>query len=176
MLRELTYQLRVLKALDDYLCHLIAQKSRSEQIEALARSQPDLGLEVPDFTEKAWEEMREAGSLPASRAAIPFSKRTDGIGRPVPNVVFKIPTGGGKTYLAAGSLASIFGRMLGSNTGFVLWIVPNEAIYTQTLKQLSNREHPYRQTLDRIAAGRVRILEKNDPLDARDVASQLCVM
>ncbi|MDP9469151.1 MAG: DEAD/DEAH box helicase family protein [Chloroflexota bacterium] len=176
MLRELAYQQRVLRALDDYLTLLVEDKTRAEQIAELARAQPNLGLEAPDYTKRAWERLHAAGKLPASRANIPFSSRTDGVGRPVPNVVFKVPTSGGKTYLAAASLASIFGRMLGSNTGFVLWIVPNEAIYSQTLKQLSDRQHPYRQTLDRIAAGRVRILEKTDPLDARDVSSQLCVM
>jgi type III restriction enzyme len=68
------------------------------------------------------------------------------------------------------------GHYLDRNTGFVLWIVPNEAIYTQTLKHLKDREHPYRQALDRAAAGRVRILEKNDRLDVRDVETNLCVM
>ncbi|OFC52525.1 type III restriction endonuclease subunit R, partial [Acidithiobacillus caldus] len=67
-------------------------------------------------------------------------------------------------------------RYLDRNVGFVLWIVPNEAIYTQTLKHLKDRQHPYRQALDNAAAGRVRILEKTDRLDARDVESNLCVM
>ena len=58
----------------------------------------------------------------------------------------------------------------------MLWIVPNEAIYTQTYKALNNREHPYRQILDRAAAGKVKILEKMTPLDQRDVDSHLCVM
>src|SRR6266478_6245463 len=70
----------------------------------------------------------------------------------------------------------VFGRYLGRNTGFVLWIVPNEAIYSQTLRHLSDRQHPYRQALDRTAAGRVQILEKADRLDARDIDNQLCVM
>ena len=58
----------------------------------------------------------------------------------------------------------------------MLCIVPNEAIYTQTLKHLKDRQHPYRQALDRAAAGRVRIMEKTDPLNARDVETNLCVM
>jgi type III restriction enzyme len=94
----------------------------------------------------------------------------------VPNVVLKVPTGGGKTFLATQSLSRIFGQYLNKNTGFVLWIVPNEAIYSQTLRRLSDRQHPYRQALDRAAAGRVRMMEKTDWLDARDVESQLCVM
>ncbi len=176
MLRELAYQQRVLRALDDYLAILVEEKAGTEQALALLLEHPHLPLEVPDYTKRTWERMQKAGALPASRAETPFSPRADGVGRPVPNVVFKVPTSGGKTYLAAASLASIFGRLLGSNTGFVLWIVPNEAIYSQTLKQLSDRQHPYRQTLDRIAAGRVRILKKTDSLSAHDVTSQLCVM
>ncbi|HHN67387.1 MAG TPA: type III restriction endonuclease subunit R, partial [Thermopetrobacter sp.] len=130
----------------------------------------------PDFTEKAWERLREAGRLPASRKNIPFSPRRDGIGRPVPNAVLKIPTGGGKTWLAVNALSRVFGSFVGRNSGFVLWIVPNEAIYAQTLKRLRDRADPYRQALDMAAAGRVRILEKDDTLNRMDVEANLCVM
>ena len=176
MLRDLDYQARVLKTFDEYLAFLSTHKQNADRIAALAVQQPDLEIEIPDFPAKTWDAMRAAGKLPASRKEIPFSPRHDGIGRPVPNVVLKVPTGGGKTYLAASALSRIFGRYLGLNTGFVLWIVPNEAIYTQTKKQLTDRQHPYRQMLDRAAAGRVRILEKDDRLDARDIESSLCVM
>ncbi len=62
------------------------------------------------------------------------------------------------------------------HTGLVLWVVPNEAIYRQTLKTLSDRDHPYRQILNVAGAGRVKILEKNSPLSRLDVDSHLCVM
>jgi type III restriction enzyme len=94
----------------------------------------------------------------------------------VPNVCFKIPTGGGKTLLAVEAVSRLFGKHLLSNSGLVLWVVPNEAIYTQTKKQLTDREHPYRQRLDRVAAGKVKILEKNDRLNSRDLESHLCIM
>ncbi|MFO1422966.1 MAG: DEAD/DEAH box helicase family protein [Candidatus Competibacteraceae bacterium] len=175
-LRDLDYQARVLTAFDGYLTELSAQKKRADGIAVLARQQPDLGLEVPDFPAKTWEALHKAGQLPPSRCNIPHSPRRDGINRPVPNAVFKVPTGGGKTWLAVSALSRIFGRYLGKNTGFVLWIVPNEAIYSQTRRQLNDRQHPYRQMLDRAAAGRVKLLEKNDRLDARDVESHLCVM
>ncbi len=176
MLRTLAYQQRTLEALDEYLTYLGQEKARADTVARLAAENPLLGIPVPDFAAEAWGKMKEAGKLPASRAAIPFSPRFDGIGRPVPNTVLKVPTGGGKTLLAAHAVSRIFGRYLGGNTGFVLWIVPNEAIYSQTLKQLSDRQHPYRQVLDRAAAGRVKILEKGDRLDARDVEANLCVM
>ena len=175
-MRTLDYQVRVLDTLDAWLEALKPEKARAEKIAAMAESDPDLGLEVPDFTAKAWETLKGAGRLPASRAAIPFDPRRDGIGRAVPNATLKVPTGGGKTWLAVNAVSRIMGRYLAKNTGFVLWIVPNEAIYSQTLKSLKNRQHPYRQALDRAAAGRVKVMEKSDRLDARDVEANLCVM
>lgn len=176
MFRQLDYQDRVLSTLDAYLDLLKEKKARADRVAALAAQTPDLGIAIPDFTKEAWEAMKAAGKLPASRAAIPFSPRVDGCGRPVPNAVLKVPTGGGKTWLAVSAVSRVMGRYLDRNTGFVLWIVPNEAIYTQTLKHLKDRQHPYRQALDRAAAGRVKIMEKTDRLDARDVETNLCVM
>jgi len=174
--RQLDYQDRVLSTLDAYLDLLKEKKARADKVAALAAQDPDLGLVIPDFAKEAWEAMKVAGKLPASRAAIPFSPRVDGCGRPVPNAVLKVPTGGGKTWLAVSAVSRVMGRYLDRNTGFVLWIVPNEAIYTQTLKRLKDRQHPYRQALDRAAAGRVKVMEKTDRLDARDVETNLCVM
>ncbi len=175
-MRVLDYQTRVLDTLDAYLDALKAKKGEADQIDALRAANPNLPIPAVDYCATAWEVMKAAGRLPKSRAAIPFSARHDGIGRAVPNVTFKVPTGGGKTWLAVNAVSRIMGRYLGANHGFVLWIVPNEAIYSQTLKRLKDRQHPYRQALDRAAAGRVRIMEKGDRLDARDVESQLCVM
>jgi len=174
--RQLDYQDRVLSTLDAYLDLLKEKKTRADKVAALAAQDPDLGLAIPDFAKEAWEAMKAAGKLPASRAAIPFSPRMDGCERPVPNAVLKVPTGGGKTWLAVSAVSRVMGRYLDRNAGFVLWIVPNEAIYTQTLKHLKDRQHPYRQALDRAAAGRVKIMEKTDRLDARDVETNLCVM
>ena len=176
MYRQLDYQDRVLSTLDAYLDLLKEKKVRADKVAALAAQDPDLGLVIPDFAKEAWEALKAAGKLPASRAAIPFSPRMDGCERPVPNAVLKVPTGGGKTWLAVSAVSRVMGRYLDRNTGFVLWIVPNEAIYTQTLKHLKDRQHPYRQALDRAAAGRVKIMEKTDRLDARDVETNLCVM
>jgi type III restriction enzyme len=175
-LRDLDYQARVLSRLDDYLAELSIQKKRADGIAALAKQQPDLGLEVPDSPLKTWEAMKAAGKLPESRMGIPYSPRADGIGRAVPNIIYKVPTGGGKTYLAVASLSKIFGRYLGKHRGFVLWIVPNEAIFAQTKRQLIDRQHPYRQMLDVLSGNAVRILEKDSHLDAREVECHLCIM
>jgi type III restriction enzyme len=175
-MRTLDYQVRVLDTLDAWLDELKARKAEADQIDALRAAQPNLPIPQFDFSETAWNNFKAAGRLPASRVQVPFSPRRDGIGRAVPNATLKVPTGGGKTWLAVNAVSRIMGRYLGRNTGFVLWIVPNEAIYSQTLKHLKNRQHPYRQALDRAAAGRVKVMEKGDRLDARDVEMNLCVM
>lgn len=176
MMRHLEYQDRVLKMFSEYLAELSAQKERADNVSVLALQNPALKLPIPDFTAETWTTFGSMEKLPKTRSDIPFSSRKDGVGRPVPNVVFKVPTGGGKTFLSISALSRIFTRYLGKNTGFVLWIVPNEAIYSQTLRYLKDRQHPYRQSLDRDAAGRVIILEKNSPINAEDVKSNLCVL
>lgn len=174
--RELDYQTRALGALDAYLDALNVEKAKADKVAAVIADNPDLGLELPNFPAKAWDTLKAAGQLPAARAPLGYCPRVTGHGQPVPNVTMKVPTGGGKTYLACAALSRIFGRYLATNTGFVLWIVPNEAIYAQTLKALNDRQHAYRQTLDRAAAGRVKIMEKGDPLNRADVDANLCVM
>ena len=47
----------------------------------------------------AW---REAGSV--AETAGQYVSRTDDAGRPIPHICFKVPTGGGKTLLAAAAL------------------------------------------------------------------------
>lgn len=177
-MRQLDYQARVLDTLDAYLKELAEAKALADQQEAALKTLGDAakGMVIPDFAEAAWGKMQAAGKLPASRADIPFSPRHDGCGRVVPNVTLKVPTGGGKTYLATNGVSKVLSKYLGRNAGFVLWIVPNEAIYTQTLKHLKDREHPYRQVLDRASAFRTKIMEKGDRLNAVDVETHLCVM
>ena len=134
MFRQLDYQDRVLATLAAYLDLLKDKKGRADRVAALAADNPDIDLPVPDFTKETWSALKNDSQLPMSRAAIPFSPRVDGCGRLVPNIVLKVPTGGGKTWLAVSTVSRIMGRYLDRNTGFILWIVPNEAIYTQTLE------------------------------------------
>jgi len=174
--RTLDYQTRVLDTLDLYLQRLKVETEKAQRIAAALADIPDSGLIQQDPPKATWEALAAEGRLPPFRANIPFSPRLDAVGRAVPNVTLKVPTGGGKTFLAANAVSRIMGRYLGALTGFVLWIVPNEAIYTQTLATLRNPQHPYRQTLDRAAGFRVKVMEKNDRLNARDVEGNLCIM
>ena len=170
------FQQEVLDRFDGYLDKLVEERLRVAELEKLSKEKPELNIPVPDYTEETWNALKALGKLPKARANVPFSSRKDGVDRPVPSVTFKIPTGGGKTLLAAQAVSRIMSKWVQANHGFVLWIVPNESIYAQTRKALNNREHPYRQILDRAAAGRVKILEKMTPLDRRDVESHLCIM
>lgn len=171
--RELAYQSKALAALDDWLERLVEERAKADQVAAVIAANPGLGIPLPDFPARAWQRLASDKGVPGGRA---YSPRQSGDGHPVPNVTLKVPTGGGKTYLACAALSRIFGRYVGANTGMVLWIVPNEAIYSQTLKALRDRDHAYRQTLDRASANRTIILEKGDPLNHADLAANLCIM
>ncbi len=160
----------------DELKRHAAQADVAERALRAMEGMEDLAREASDFPKKAWSALRKAGALPEAFTAQPYSSRFDGAGRAVPNVCLKVPTGGGKTLLAAGSVARVFGSYLGRHAGLVLWVVPNEAIYRQTLTALSDRDHPYRQILNVAGAGRVKLLEKNSPLSRIDLDSHLCVM
>lgn len=171
--RELAYQSKALAALDAWLERLVEERAETDDYIAFQQSRGRPIGNLPDFPAKAWERLASEKGVPGGRA---YSPRRSGDGQPVPNVTFKVPTGGGKTYLACAALSRIFGRYVGANSGMVLWIVPNEAIYSQTLRALRDRDHAYRQTLDRASANRTIILEKGDPLNHADLAANLCVM
>ena len=145
-----------------------AQGNADVQIGALEGVGADIPPEIRDYPRKAWEALQRAGGVAATGGHV---SRTDDAGRPIPHVCFKVPTGGGKTLLAAAAL-----ERLNRPTGLVLWITPTRAIYAQTKAALRNREHPYRQMLERASGGRVKLMEKDDPLNRQDVADRLCVM
>lgn len=173
------FQGEALEQLDRYLSELKKHQVQADAAQTALRvmeGMEDLAREAGDFPKKTWATLQKAQQLPFVFAEQPHSSRFDGAGRAIPNVCLKIPTGGGKTLLAAASVGRVFGSYLQRHTGLVLWIVPNEAIYQQTLKTLKNRDHPYHQMLNVAGAGRVKILEKNSPLSKIDTDSHLCVM
>jgi len=168
------YQIKVLDYLEAYLAELKTQK---EEKQDYFEFQQDKGKEaVPpeksDYCQLAWETLK--AKMAVYRAN--YTVRHDGLGRNIPNICFKVPTGGGKTLLATAAIQRINQDYFKRNNGFVLWIVPSDTIYTQTSKQLRDKEHPYRQMLDRASGGRTLILEKNDTFTAQDVKDNICIM
>ena len=64
-----------------------------------------------------------------------------------PYVCIRIPTGGGKTILAAHAVGVAARDYLQADNPMVLWLVPSTAILDQTLAALRNLDHPYRAAL-----------------------------
>ncbi len=64
-----------------------------------------------------------------------------------PFVCIRIPTGGGKTLVAAHSVGIAAKEFMQADNPMVLWLVPSTAILDQTLSALRNPEHPYRAAL-----------------------------
>ena len=102
----------------------------------------------------------------------------------VPHVCVKVPTAGGKTFIAVNALDRIFSAFAEYNPTrpkFVVWLVPSLTILDQTVKNLANIDHPYRQRLNDLFNGRVQIYEKSDVLqgagfNADTVKEQLSVV
>ncbi|MCB1603747.1 MAG: DEAD/DEAH box helicase family protein [Xanthomonadales bacterium] len=85
----------------------------------------------------------------------------------IPNaahVCIKVPTAGGKTFIAVNALYSIFQAYDSSKPKAVIWLVPWSNLLQQTVDALSNPEHPYRQKLNTLFNHRVEIYQKEDLL------------
>jgi len=65
----------------------------------------------------------------------------------IPYVCIRIPTGGGKTIVAAHAVGVVAKNYLQTDNPMVLWLVPSTAILDQTLEALRDLNHPYRAAL-----------------------------
>jgi type III restriction enzyme len=155
------YQQNTVKRVKAYLVALDKWRDKNEKVVAA------LGKEMSvDFPLKAWEEI--GGNH--------YRSRKNGIGEPLPNFCLKIPTGGGKTLLAAHTIDLVNRIYRKKQTGLVLWVVPTTQIYRQTIENLRNRDHSYRQMLDIASGGRTMICQKTDHFTPDDVAESLVVL
>lgn len=137
-----------------------------------------------------FEEARITGPKPAYEAitAEPeLSKRLKGYAagyKPikalpeVPYVCLRLPTGGGKTILAAHAITVAKNAWVEKDFPLVLWLVPTNTIRIQTAEALKNLRHPYRQVLDGAFDGRVRVFDISDftQITPYDIRSNLCVV
>ncbi|MFZ4626408.1 MAG: DEAD/DEAH box helicase family protein, partial [Rhodoferax sp.] len=74
-----------------------------------------------------------------------------------PYFCLRVPTGGGKTWLAAKSLSLVNTHLLRVPHSVVLWLVPSKPIREQTLRGLKDRNHPLNAALRE--AGPVTVLD-----------------
>jgi len=77
----------------------------------------------------------------------------------LPYVCVRVPTGGGKTALAAYSVGIAAENFLRTERCLVLWLAPTTQIVEQTLKALRDKRHPYRQALDSSFDGCVSVMD-----------------
>ena len=164
------YQTRTLDAFDRWLKALAeAEEDALDNVERLTRRSRPVNDEHRNYPRHAWEQLANDGELPPSAGE--YVGRLDGAGRPIPHVCFKVPTGGGKTFLAVKAL-----ERLNRPRGLVLWVMPTRAIYEQTKEALRDKARSYRQILDQASGGRVNLLEKDIGFAPNDVADGWCIM
>lgn len=78
----------------------------------------------------------------------------------MPYFCLRLPTGGGKTWLAAKSVALVNTHLLCTEHSVILWLVPSKPIREQTIKALKERTHPYHAALRE--AGPITVLDLDE--------------
>ena len=137
------YQKAVMKDLTSYLTH----------------------LNDDDNLFKAWKHYWGEKNIAVGLGGVPaYNNAIAG----VPHVCMKVPTGGGKTFMACAAVRRIFDEMPKEKPKVVVWLVPSDPILLQTTTNLSNPDHPYRQRLNADFAGRVGVYTKEMLLNGQN--------
>jgi len=137
-----SYQRKVIENLEEYLGYVQEQK--------------DLGKAFNQY----WEDKIGPYNPLDGTGMQPYKNN-------IPNaahVAVKVPTAGGKTFIAVNALHSIFEAYDSSKPKAVIWLVPWSNLLQQTVDALSNPEHPYRQKLNTLFNHRVEVYQKEDLL------------
>lgn len=111
---------------------------------------------------KFWEDHPRSSLLPEADGTIkPYNEDIKG----TPHVCLKVPTAGGKTFIACNAIRTFFSKFP-ENQEFktVVWLTPSDSILTQTEDNLKNVGHPYRMRLDVDFNGQVNIFNKKELL------------
>ena len=106
---------------------------------------------------KAWKDYWEQQDIHIGFGGVPsYQNAIAG----VPHICMKVPTGGGKTFMACASIKKIFDAMPLDKPRVVIWLVPSDPILMQTIRTLSDVNHPYRRLLESDFVGRVGVYTK----------------
>jgi type III restriction enzyme len=137
------YQGRVLREVKDFL-------DRLAQHQAAGARRPPMD---------AWDDVKALHGVAGN-----YQQRKTALGGDLPTLCIKVPTGGGKTLLAVRTLAFLYETILKerNGAGLVLWVVPSDQIYKDTLAALRDRRHPYREALEFALTRRLEVWEKHD--------------
>src|SRR3989338_484361 len=150
-----------------------------------------MALELKNYQNKTLGELKRfiagmKGRVPAEAARLAFYMQTDKAYNLLPEignspfVCIKVPTAGGKTLIAVHAVGLLFKEYFKEreDVGLVMWFVPSDAIKTQTLNNLKNKNHPYREALDKRFDGAVKIFDLTEAkaIKRDDIADNLCVI
>lgn len=122
---------------------------------------------------KSVEAYFQACHEPGSSPSVAFYKTTErlwqrgmpysplsGFPADMPYFCLRVPTGGGKTWLAAKSVALVNTHLLRTEHSVILWLVPSKPIREQTLRALRDRMHPYHAALRE--AGPITVMDLDE--------------
>ena len=128
-----TYQQQVLDSVEAYFkaCHEL----------------PSPSIAFTATTERLWGSGNTYNPLSGFPADMPY-------------FCLRVPTGGGKTWLAAKSVALVNTHLMRCEHSVILWLVPSKPIRAQTLRALRDRQHPYHTALRE--AGTITILDLDE--------------
>ncbi|MCK9425779.1 MAG: DEAD/DEAH box helicase family protein [Ignavibacteriaceae bacterium] len=99
----------------------------------------------------------------------------------VPHICIKVPTAGGKTFIACNAIKTIFDAFDYDKPKAVVWLVPSITILDQTIKNLKDPSHPYRQKINSHFGNKVEIFDKaallqGSGFNATSIKEQLNIM
>ncbi len=99
----------------------------------------------------------------------------------VPHICIKVPTAGGKTFIACNAIKTIFDAFEYDKPKAVVWLVPSITILEQTIKNLKDPAHSYRQKISSHFGNKVEVFDKATLLqgsgfNATSVREQLNIM
>jgi type III restriction enzyme len=128
----------------------IYQQQVLESCEAYFRScheMPSPSVAFNAVTEQLWGKGQSYNTLSGFPVDMPY-------------FCLRIPTGGGKTWLAAKSVALINTHLMRIENSVILWLVPSNQIREQTLRGLQDLNHPLHTALK--DAGQVTVLSLDE--------------
>lgn len=105
---------------------------------------PSPSIAFTTTTERLWGRGNPYNSLKGFPANMPY-------------FCLRVPTGGGKTWLAAKSVHLVNTHLLRCEHSVILWLVPSKPIREQTIRALKDRSHPYHSALRE--AGSITVLD-----------------
>lgn len=136
------------------------------------------GQRTPAQMQDAFDDARRKG-MGESAPRLPY-RPFSGEAPEIPITCLRIPTGGGKTLMAAHAIERAARLYVGKPAApLALWLVPSNAIRVQTLEALKTPGHPYREALlTHWPADRLAVLDIADceQLRAQDFGSRAIVV